>query len=82
MRRLHRTAGIPLKTNALRHSFASYNLAAHGDIDALVIALGHRGSSTVLWQHYHRAVKKSAARAFWAITPPQVIVGEKIVAIA
>ena len=82
VRRLHRAAGIPLKTNALRHSFATYSLAAHGDIDALVFALGHRGSPTVLWEHYHRAVKKSAARAFWAITPPQVIAGEKIVAIA
>jgi hypothetical protein len=70
-----------LKQNALRHSFASYHLAVHGDIDALVIALGHRGSPALLWEHYHRAVKKSAARAFWAITP-QVVAREKIVAIA
>jgi integrase len=80
VRKLHRAAGIPLKQNALRVSFASYHLASHGDIDALVIALGHRGSPAVLWEHYHRAVKKSAARAFWAITP-QTVAREKIVAI-
>jgi integrase len=81
MRKLHRAAQITLKANALRHSFASYHLAVHGDIDALVIALGHRGSPAVLWEHYHRAVKKSAARAFWMITP-QTVAREKIVAIA
>jgi integrase len=81
IRKLHKEAGIPLKPNALRHSFASYHLASHGDIDALVISLGHRGSPTLLWEHYHRAVKKSTARAFWAITP-EMIAQEKIVAIA
>ena len=81
LRKLHKEAGIPLKPNALRHSFASYFLAQHQDIDALVILLGHRGNPTVLWEHYHRAVKKSAAAAFWAIRPG-VIGDEKIVAIA
>ena len=81
IRKLHKAAGIPLKPNALRHSYASYHLAQHGDIDALVIALGHRGSPTVLWTHYHRQVKKSTARAFWAITP-EMIAREKVVAIA
>jgi integrase/recombinase XerD len=81
-RKLHKEAGVQLKPNALRHSFASYFLAEHGDIDALVLALGHRGSPTVLWEHYHRAVKKSAAKAFWAITPVAVVTDEKIVAIA
>jgi integrase len=81
VRKLHKEAGIPLKPNGLRHSFASYHLASHGDIDALVIALGHRGSPALLWEHYHRAVKKSAAAAFWALTP-EMVVGEKIVAIA
>ena len=62
--------------------FASYHLAEHKDIDALVLALGHRGSPTVLWEHYHRAVKKSDAKAFWAINPPAGEASEKIVAIA
>jgi integrase len=70
LRKLHKEAGIPLKPNALWHSFASYHLSQHGDIDALVLALGHRGSPTVLWEHYHRSVRRSAAKAFWAITPP------------
>ena len=74
-----RNPEYPLKPNALRHSFASYHLAEHGDIDALVIALGHRGNPTVLWEHYHRAVKKSAAKAFWAIRPAEA--AQKTVAI-
>lgn len=80
-RKLHKEAGIPLKPNGLRHSFARYHLAEHGDIDALVLALGHRGNPTALWEHYHRAVKKSTAAAFWAITPG-VIADDKIVAVA
>jgi hypothetical protein len=79
-RKLHKESGIRLKPNALRHSFSSYFLSQYGDIDALVLALGHRGSPAVLWEHYHRAVKKSAAKAFWAIRP--MAAAQKIVAIA
>ena len=82
MRKLHKKSDIRPKPNALRHSFASYHLAEHKDIDALVLALGHRGSPTVLWEHYHRAVKKADAKAFWAIKPPAGEASEKIVAIA
>jgi integrase/recombinase XerD len=78
-RKLHKESGIPLKPNALRHSFSSYYLSQHGDIDALVIALGHRGNPSVLWEHYHRAVKKSAAKAFWTIRHAEA--AQKIVAI-
>jgi site-specific recombinase XerD len=81
MRKLHQAAGIPRKPNALRHSFASYHLAHYGDIDALVIALGHRGSPTLLWEHYNRSVRRTTAKAFWAITP-EMVAGEKIIASA
>ena len=82
LRKLHKEADIRLKPNALRHSFASYHLAQYQDIDTLVLALGHRGSATVLWEHYHRAVKKSDAKAFWALMPPDAQAEKKIVAIA
>jgi hypothetical protein len=69
MRKVHKKAAVKLKQNALRHSYASYHLAANKDIDALVIALGHRGNPNVLWEHYHRAVKASAAKEYWQIMP-------------
>ena len=80
MRKVHKKAAVKLKQNALRHSYASYHLATNKDIDALVIALGHRGNPNVLWEHYHRAVKASAAKEYWQIMPAAAT--GKIVAIA
>lgn len=81
MRKLHNEANIPLKPNALRHSIASYHLATNKDIDALVLALGHRGNPNVLWEHYHRAVKASAAKEYWQIMLASEI-SDKILAIS
>jgi hypothetical protein len=43
--------------------------------------LGIAEVQPVLLEHYHRSVRKSAAGAFWAITP-EMVAAEKIVAIA
>ena len=54
--------------DVMRHSYASYWLAEHGDINKLTMFMGHE-STAMLWKHYHRASKKKDAAAFWKIEP-------------
>ncbi len=54
--------------DVLRHSFASYHLAAHGKIDDTALELGH-SSTKMLFKHYREAVKPAAAKAWWALRP-------------
>ena len=54
--------------NALRHSFASYHLAAHQDAAKTALQLGHIESRT-LFAHYRELVKPEDAKAFWKIFP-------------
>ena len=53
----------------MRHTFASYWLALHGDINKLTLMMGH-ATTTMLWKHYHKAAKRREAERFWNITPP------------
>lgn len=52
-----------------RHTFCSCFLAMHGDINRLVLQSGH-ASVDVMWQSYHKGVKKVQAERFWSIMPP------------
>ena len=54
--------------DAMRHSYASYWLAQHGDINRLTLYMGHE-SPHMLWKHYHRAAKRKDAETYWKITP-------------
>jgi hypothetical protein len=51
----------------MRHSFCSYWLAFHEDIDRLVIQSGHE-SKEVMWRNYYRATTKAKAEKFGAST--------------
>lgn len=53
----------------MRHTFCSCWLAMHGDINRLVLQSGH-ASVDVMWQSYHKGVKKAEAERFWSIMPP------------
>jgi integrase len=53
----------------MRHSYCSYWLAMHQDVNKLVLQSGHTDADT-MWRHYHRGVTKAEAEKFWAITPP------------
>jgi integrase len=53
----------------MRHTFCSCWLAMHGDINRLVLQSGH-ASVDVMWQSYHKGVKKAQAERFWSIMPP------------
>ena len=52
----------------MRHSFASYWLALHGDINKLTLMMGH-ATTAMLFKHYFKAAKKIEAEKYWKIGP-------------
>lgn len=54
--------------NGLRHSFASYHLAAFGDALRTATILGHKDPG-VVHNHYKALVQKSEALRFWNLRP-------------
>ena len=71
-------AGIALwPHDALRHSFATYHLAAFNDIGKLSLQMGN--SPTVIHSAYKGLVSKADAERFWALRPAADAAG-KIVA--
>ena len=65
--------------DVMRHSYASYWLAQHGDINQLTLQMGHENPD-MLWKHYHKASKRKDAQSYWKIMPCEV--RQKIVPIA
>ena len=55
--------------DATRHSFASYHYALHKNANILRDLMGHEESSRMLEHHYKAVVSRSAAEAYWSITP-------------
>jgi integrase len=75
LREIRKAAGLNDWTqDAMRHSYASYWLAQHGDINRLTLQMGHE-SAHMLWKHYHKAAKRKDAELYWKIMPCDV--GEK-----
>ena len=58
------------KPDVMRHTFASYHLAAHNDANKTAAQLGHGAQLDMLFQHYRRAVRADQAKKFWEIRPP------------
>lgn len=59
--------GLPnWPANCLRHSFASYHLALHGDAGKTGHQMGHT-SSAMVYRTYAQAVRRSQAEAWWAL---------------
>lgn len=56
--------------NGLRHSFASYRLAAIHDAPRVASELGHTNPQ-MLFGHYRELVLPSEAQRYWEITPPE-----------
>jgi integrase len=65
--------------NGLRHSFASYRLAAIHDAPRVAAELGH-ASPQILYSTYRELVLPSEAERYWKIEPATE--GEKVVAFA
>lgn len=78
MKSLREKAGVAKwKNNGLRHSFGSYHLQAFGDDTETSIQLGHIGTD-MIHKHYKALVSPKAAKAYWELTPKNVV-GEKTV---
>jgi integrase len=57
-------------SNAARHSYASYHLAAFRDAKELALEMGH-SRSEITFRHYHQRVKPAEAIKYWQIVPAQ-----------
>jgi len=55
--------------NVMRHSHASYSIAAGARLETLLFEFGHTGSPTVLRAHYVGKASKKAALEFFALRP-------------
>jgi hypothetical protein len=64
--------------NALRHSHASYAVAAGVPLESLLFEFGHTTNPAVLREHYVGRASKKDAIAFFTIGPK----GEEVPAIA
>ena len=56
--------------NALRHSFASYHMAAFKDAAALALEMGHT-TTTQIFKHYRQVVRESQGIQWWNIMPAE-----------
>lgn len=70
LERVRELAGVTWGHDILRHSFASYHLAAHENAAKTAHEMGHAGNSDVLYTHYRAVVRKGDADEFWKILPP------------
>ena len=66
--------------NALRHSYASYNLGHFGNAADLALELGHTNAQ-LIFAHYRQLVEPADAARYWKIMPTRVG-EEKVVAFA
>nr|DAU76245.1 MAG TPA: Integrase [Caudoviricetes sp.] len=64
---VRKAAGLQNRSDAARHSFASYSLAIDPNIDRLREDMGHAKGSDMLFKHYRAAVSKQAAEEYWQI---------------
>lgn len=55
--------------NAMRHSFASYAIAAGTPLEEMLFAFGHTGGPALLRQNYLGRASKKTALAFFALRP-------------
>jgi integrase len=63
---LQQIHGVRTIKHGFRHSFATYSLALHGDINRLTLELGHNNPSTT-FRHYAKAATKKVAVEFFDI---------------
>jgi integrase len=69
--RIRRAAGlVGWPNNGLRHSFASYRLAAIHDAPRVSAELGHT-SPQMLYSTYREIVRPEEADRYWKIKPAQ-----------
>ncbi len=68
LNRLAKAAGLPKwKHNGLRHSFATYHLALHGDPVKTAFQMGN--SPVVVHNHYKGLVSNGDVKTYWSLRP-------------
>ena len=67
LRKAAAAASVELKDNALRHSYASYRLAATQSAAQVSLEMGN--SPQVVLKHYHELTKPGEAAAWFAVAP-------------
>jgi integrase len=74
MESVRKAAKVKWSHDVMRHSFASYHLAAHDSADKTALQMGHT-STQMLFAHYRELVTQAEAERFWAIrpTPPPAL---------
>ncbi|MCC5805672.1 MAG: tyrosine-type recombinase/integrase [Opitutales bacterium] len=70
MQAVRSAAGFSDRQDVLRHTFATYHLAAYADVNRLREAMGHE-TADVLFNHYRAVVTKQDALKFWLIAPDE-----------
>lgn len=55
--------------DALRHTFATYHVAAFANPGQTAMLMGHEGNPTMLHRHYRGLATKAEAERFWALRP-------------
>jgi integrase len=59
----------PWPHDGLRHTFATYHVAAFNDPGKCSMLMGHEGNPTMLHRHYRGLATKAEAEKFWALRP-------------
>lgn len=62
-------AGLARRTDAARHSYATYHLTRYRDKGLLDANMGHVKGSDMLMRHYRAASTPAEADAYWSILP-------------
>jgi len=63
-------AKVPLRANALRHSFCSYRLAVVQSANQIALECGN--SAAMVFAHYRELVRPDEAKAWFAVRPKRV----------
>ncbi len=70
---------IPWPQNALRHSYASYHLAAFKDPVRTAYSMGHVGNTDMLHANYKGLVTHRDAERFWGLLPASVGISNRTI---
>jgi integrase len=79
LERLSVATGVRWRSNGMRHSFASYHLAAYENSGKTALTLGH-SNQNLIFRHYRELVSQKQAREYFGLVPPTREGAEKLVA--
>ena len=75
-RRIAAVADVEFPNNAMRHTFATMHLAMYQNAPKTAHALGHEGSTTLLYRNYAGVATTEEAVEYWKLTPETCVANE------